>query len=83
MYTFKLLDRGIIELLGPSGFPLFLSGLSNRIHKLQTGYIYHYAFLMVIGFSFMYLLISSVGILPNFIDFRLFLILLISFFISI
>jgi len=50
--SFKLLDRGIIELIGPLGIVRLLNIMSSKISKLQSGLIYHYAFIMIIGLTF-------------------------------
>ena len=47
--TYKLIDRGIIEILGPYGLSIIFSNFSFRLSKLHTGYIYNYSLLMVIS----------------------------------
>jgi NADH-quinone oxidoreductase subunit L len=42
-------DAGIIDRLGPDGLALTTTRLSVRASLLQTGYLYHYAFAMLIG----------------------------------
>jgi len=42
-------DRAIIDGLGPDGVSALTRGLAVRAGKLQTGYVYHYAFAMLIG----------------------------------
>jgi len=42
-------DAGTIDRLGPDGLALTTSRLSVRASLLQTGYLYHYAFVMLIG----------------------------------
>ena len=41
--------RGIIDGLGPDGISARVVDVTNRVVKLQTGYLYHYAFAMLIG----------------------------------
>lgn len=48
-YTYKMIDKGLIELCGPYGLINFFSFLSLKIIKIQTGYIYHYSLLMFIS----------------------------------
>ncbi len=50
--SFKLIDRGLLEIVGPLGFTRFFSTVINKISKLQTGLIYHYIFLMILGITF-------------------------------
>ena len=42
-------DEKIIDRYGPDGVAARVVGLTNRIVRLQTGYVYHYAFAMLIG----------------------------------
>ena len=42
-------DRAIIDGFGPDGVAGSTRSLSQRISALQTGYVYHYAFAMLIG----------------------------------
>ena len=50
--SFKTLDRGIVEIFGPYGLTLLIGSLSKEISRLQSGFIYHYAFVMLIGVTF-------------------------------
>ena len=45
--SYKIIDRGIFEILGPQGISNILSKGSFTIAKLQTGYIYHYTFIFM------------------------------------
>ena len=42
-------DGAIIDGLGPDGIAATTVGLAKRAGRLQTGYVYHYAFAMLIG----------------------------------
>jgi NADH-quinone oxidoreductase subunit L len=42
-------DAGTIDRLGPDGLALATTRLSIRASLLQTGYLYHYAFVMLVG----------------------------------
>lgn len=42
-------DQGIIDRFGPDGIAATTLFTSKRTVRLQTGYIYHYAFVMLIG----------------------------------
>ena len=42
-------DNGIIDGLGPNGMAASAKGLSRLARRLQTGYLYHYAFVMLVG----------------------------------
>jgi NADH-quinone oxidoreductase subunit L len=42
-------DQKIINGLGPDGFAALSKGGGNLLSRLQTGFIYHYAFIMMVG----------------------------------
>ena len=42
-------DGTIIDGLGPNGIAARVQDVTARVVRLQTGYVYHYAFAMVIG----------------------------------
>jgi NADH-quinone oxidoreductase subunit L len=44
-------DGRIIDGMGPDGISARVIDVTNRVVKLQTGYIYHYAFAMLIGLA--------------------------------
>jgi proton-translocating NADH-quinone oxidoreductase chain L len=47
---FKIVDKGFLELFGPTGFIFIVYKSSAYFRKLQTGYIYQYSFIMVLFF---------------------------------
>ena len=44
-------DDGLIDRFGPDGIAFASAKLGKRFSALQTGYVYHYAFAMVIGLA--------------------------------
>jgi NADH-quinone oxidoreductase subunit L len=48
-FLWKTGDNTIIDGIGPDGVAARVIDITNRVVKLQTGYIYHYAFVMLIG----------------------------------
>ncbi len=54
--SFKLVDRGILELFGPLGITRSLTVITKKMSRFQSGLIYHYVFLMVLGLTFVILL---------------------------
>jgi NADH-quinone oxidoreductase subunit L len=44
-------DGAIIDGLGPDGISARVVDITNRVVKLQTGFVYHYAFVMLIGIA--------------------------------
>lgn len=49
--SYKFMDRGIFEVLGPTGLSQTALNIGLGLHKLQTGFIYHYNFLILIGIT--------------------------------
>jgi len=57
--SYKIIDRGVLEMLGPHGISKMINHFSVNVSKLQSGHLYHY--------SFFYL--SSVTFLLSFVQF--------------
>ena len=49
--SYKTIDRGIIELLGPMGFSKLVSLQASILQRLQTGFLYHYTLIILISLS--------------------------------
>lgn len=47
--SYKFIDRGIFEILGPTGLSLVVMKVASSLHKLQTGNIYHYSLIILAG----------------------------------
>ncbi len=50
-FFWKKIDVAVIDKFGPDGISNVIKFLSNKAVKFQTGYVYQYAFVMLIGFS--------------------------------
>ena len=50
-FFWKKGDIGIIDKFGPDGISKLVKNLSNKTGRLQTGFIYDYAFVMLLGLS--------------------------------
>ncbi|KAA0970662.1 NADH-quinone oxidoreductase subunit L [Aureimonas fodinaquatilis] len=48
-FLWKTGDGTVIDGFGPNGISARVVDVTNRVVKLQTGYLYHYAFVMLIG----------------------------------
>jgi NADH-quinone oxidoreductase subunit L len=48
-FLWKVGDGAVIDGIGPDGVAARVIDVTNRVVKLQSGYIYHYAFVMLIG----------------------------------
>ena len=73
-FTFKSLDKGALELLGPLGISSLVSKIAQQTKKLETGMVYHYAVSILIGLT----LVISGLVISNYLsiimDLRLYLI---------
>ena len=47
--TYKLVDKGVIEVFGPKGLSFLTITFSKQISSLQSGLVHQYAFIMFIG----------------------------------
>ncbi len=50
-FLWKRGDGWVIDRLGPDGISARVIDVTNQVVKLQTGYVYHYAFAMLIGIA--------------------------------
>ncbi len=48
-FLWKVGDGKIIDGLGPNGIAARVVDITNKVVRMQTGYLYHYAFAMLIG----------------------------------
>jgi len=51
LFLWKKGDINIIDRYGPDGISKLIKVISNKAVNFQSGYLYHYAFAMLIGFS--------------------------------
>jgi len=51
LFLWKFCDGKIIDGFGPDGFSSFIKKCSIKANKFQSGFIYQYAFVMLLGFS--------------------------------
>ena len=51
VYFWKKIDGLVIDRFGPDGISNIIKILSNKAVKFQSGFIYQYAFIMLVGFS--------------------------------
>lgn len=59
LVSFKNLDRGFIELLGPYGFTKLIPIWAYIFSKLQSGQLSHYLFFFVVGFCLLLLILMG------------------------
>jgi NADH-ubiquinone oxidoreductase chain 5 len=77
--SFKALDKGFIELLGPAGLMVTCTHTMKQVSTLQSGYIYHYALLMLCGLTGFVAIFSFWDALSPWIDTRLYGVYVLSF----
>ena len=53
LFFWKKGDINTIDRYGPDGLSKLIKNISDRAVNFQSGYLYHYAFVMLIGFSFL------------------------------
>ena len=51
LFLWKFFDIKIIDGFGPDGISSFIKKCSLKANKFQSGFIYQYAFVMLLGFS--------------------------------
>ena len=51
LFLWKFFDIRIIDRFGPDGISFLIKKFSIKANKFQSGYIYQYAFIMLLGFS--------------------------------
>ena len=51
LFFWKKIDNSIIDKFGPDGISDFIKKISLKAVKFQSGFIYQYAFIMLLGFS--------------------------------
>jgi hypothetical protein len=55
-YTYKDVDRGLIEKMGPSSVVLNIRNISQVFKKVHTGYMFHYLLALILSICFLYLI---------------------------
>jgi NADH-ubiquinone oxidoreductase chain 5 len=78
--SYKFIDRGIFEMIGPTGLSTVALKVSSSLHKMQSGFIYHYTLLILIGITTLIGIRQMWLIVGYSIDFRLFAIVFILLF---
>lgn len=68
--SYKFVDRGIFELVGPTGLSFFLTKTASEMYRLQTSYMYHYTYSTLVGVAFLLLLRELSLFLGPYLDYR-------------
>jgi NADH-ubiquinone oxidoreductase chain 5 len=78
--SYKFIDRGIFEILGPTGLSMTALKIGFNLHKMQTGFIYHYTLIILLGITLIFVIRQFWLIFGFFIDYRLFILIFVLFF---
>ena len=77
--SFKSIDKGVLEILGPFGITAGVQKLVAQTREVQSGLIYHYAFVMLLGLTFLLTFLSLDVFIESWVDGRLWPLCLIGF----
>ena len=77
--SYKTIDRGIIEVLGPMGLSRIIYKQATFMNNLQTSYIYHYALSILIGCTILIFIKQFWFFISIVADFRILILLSIIF----
>jgi NADH-ubiquinone oxidoreductase chain 5 len=79
----KLLDRGVIEIIGPYGLSYSLNTIGKKIGKLDTGIITTYGLYLILGLIILtYIVFNSLLFGENLVDPKLIVVLFVAFLIQ-
>jgi NADH-ubiquinone oxidoreductase chain 5 len=73
--SLKTLDKGVFEHIGPFGIASIFRELAQQISRLQSGFVYHYALVMLIGLTLCITFIGLWDFVAFFVDTRLYFVL--------
>ena len=82
--SFKTLDKGVLEILGPSGIMQLLGtkdsqSFLGQITKMQSGFVYHYALVILMGLTLFIAIIGLWDFFSFWVDSRLIFIQFLAF----
>ena len=76
--SYKLIDRAAFEIIGPTGLSSVSLKTAFSLHKSQTGSLYHYLLIALIGLSVIFFIRQLWLIFAYLIDYRLFILFVLS-----
>jgi NADH-ubiquinone oxidoreductase chain 5 len=80
--SYKFVDRGIFELLGPTGLSFSITKTASELYRLQTGYLYHYTYSILVSFTFFLLLRELFLLFNSFFDYKIFILFFVALFFT-
>ena len=69
--TYKLVDRGLFEFLGPLGITRTVWENGRLFTGMQTGFVYHYTFVMLAGLTGFIAIVGLWSTVSAYLDVRL------------
>ena len=81
--SYKFIDRGVLEIIGPTGLAVLSKLLSSNLQKLQSGYLYHYTISVLVGLTIIIGFKHWFNLLGSLYDFRVFCLFFLSIFLLI
>jgi NADH-ubiquinone oxidoreductase chain 5 len=78
--SYKFIDRGIFEILGPTGLSTIALNVGSKIHKMNSGFIYHYMLIILVTVTLLLGFRELFVILEVFADYRIIILIFISTF---
>lgn len=69
--SYKLMDRGVFEMLGPTGLSSAALSVGSKLHRMQSGYIYHYTLMILTGVTLLFSVRQFWVVFGYLIDYRL------------
>lgn len=78
--SYKLIDRAAFEIMGPTGLSSVALKAAHQLHKSQTGSLYHYLLVILTGLSVILCLRQLWLFFEYSLDYRVFILILLSTF---
>lgn len=57
--SYKIIDKKVIELLGPQGISHILYKHAFSLQKIQSGFLFHYTLMVLVGLNFFFITFDS------------------------
>jgi NADH-ubiquinone oxidoreductase chain 5 len=81
-FTYKFVDRGVFEIIGPTGLSVLIMRLGSNFHNFQTNSIYHMTLTILVSISVLFTFRQGL-IFISYIDYKTIIIIFILFLFSI
>jgi NADH-ubiquinone oxidoreductase chain 5 len=78
--SYKSIDRGTFEIIGPTGLSSVSLKIAHQLHKAQTGSLYHYTLTMLTVIAAVLCLKHLWGVFEYVLDYRLFILAIVTLF---